>query len=112
MGRKKTGKRSGAPTWALGSQLTFLESRRSLWLASPAAEHGSFYSNVTWLFLKKYGWDMRDNEDPDPDEADLPSICDELSNDDDEAVQKERRLIFKILRKVFLLTMFLFHILN
>jgi hypothetical protein len=100
MGQCKNGKRRGPPTWARGTQLTFLDERKSTWQNASSAQQGRFYTNCTWLFIKKYGWELRDNDDADPDKDNITTIRQELSEEGDEQEQAGHDLIYKKLRKV------------
>lgn len=101
MPRKSNGRRRGPPTWAKGTQLIFLTTRMSYWFDQTAVQRGQFYSDVTWLFLKKYGWDLADNEDLDPNEEEIDNIRQELSDGGETIEEQERRRkIFSKLRDV------------
>jgi hypothetical protein len=100
MGRRKNGKRRGPPTWAKGTQLAFLEKRKSAWTDAGSVQRGKFYTNCTWLFIKKYGWDLKDNDDDDPDEDKIVDIRKELVEEGDEETQEEHTVAYKKLRQV------------
>lgn len=100
MARAKTGKRRGPPTWARGSQLIFLRSRMSTWADCKATQRGKFYSDVTWLYLSKYGWDNEDNEDVDLDDSDMAAVREELRNSGTLEEQQQNQATFKGLRRV------------
>lgn len=79
----------------------FLQNRMAQWLACRSGQRGMFYTNITFLFLKKYGWETQDNENDDPDDSDMATIRQELAEgDEDEQVQHLD--IYTLLRKVSL----------
>lgn len=52
---KKKGQ--GRSTWATGTKFKFLDARATEWQESLDNNSStSFYTSVTWLWVKKYGW--------------------------------------------------------
>jgi hypothetical protein len=90
MGRQPTGGRRGATNWAKGSQLSFLERRKDAWVdCEGKKERSQFYSDVAILFVHKYGWELQDNDDADPDESDIALIRKALTGEGTEDEQKK-----------------------
>lgn len=84
----------GKQSWAAGTKLKFLQSHNSAWLSStgqgPDAA-GSFYSQVTKLWVKKYGWHFdheKDLEDDTPDPTPESLLEPEEAVDDAEAAKR------------------------
>lgn len=101
MPRKANGVRRGPKTWAKGSQIEFLRSRFTSWVSCTNSNlRGNLYTNVTWLFIKKYGWQLEDNDDADPDEGDIGEIREELANTGELNEQEAYQKIFKRTRSV------------
>lgn len=73
--------RHGPPCWATGSQLVFLQKRKPLWNGLDSHERYRFYFDMTTLFLKKYGWELTDNDDDDPDESQVEQYLADLAQD-------------------------------
>ncbi|KAJ7042208.1 hypothetical protein C8F04DRAFT_1252184 [Mycena alexandri] len=71
---RATGKKPGKISWVHGTKETFFASRSDEWLSAQrmgTANLGKFYDDVTNLYIQKYGYDLKDNEDlaedvPDP----------------------------------------------
>ncbi|KAK7050158.1 hypothetical protein R3P38DRAFT_3173224 [Favolaschia claudopus] len=69
----------GKPPWVHGTKKTFLAKRRDEWLReSEAGRAGSFYTKMAKLYVKKYGCDLKDDEDLAVDVEDPP---DEAANE-------------------------------
>jgi hypothetical protein len=101
MPRKAKGGRRGASNWAKGTQLPFLESRKDTWEdCENKKERSQFYADVAILFVNKYGWDLQDNDDPDPDESDIASIRKALTGEGTEEKQKQHAAELATLRAV------------
>ncbi|KAJ7633768.1 hypothetical protein DFH06DRAFT_1336855 [Mycena polygramma] len=72
--RAVEGKKPGKEPWIHGTKLVFFATRSEAWKAAQAlGSHatGKFYDDATNLYLLKYGYEMKDNEDladdvPDP----------------------------------------------
>lgn len=102
MPRKNKGGRRGAANWAKGTQLVFLESRKPEWLAAAVSRksRSKFYGDMAILFVKKYGWDMVDNGDPDPDESDIAALRGGLLDGDTAEANKAQVARLTALRAV------------
>lgn len=98
MPRGKKFTKPGRQSWAIGSQFTYLESMLEAWRATD--DVSTFYSNATFLFLKKYGWELRDNDSEDPNPALVDEYVKELNGEGSPEQQKENELTAKVLRKV------------
>ncbi|KAJ7446034.1 hypothetical protein B0H11DRAFT_2249218 [Mycena galericulata] len=71
--RKQPGKKPGKVGWVHGTKLTFFKSRVVEWTKAQEAgikEISTFYTDITNLYLLKYGYDMKDDEDLDVDVPD------------------------------------------
>ncbi|KAJ7833657.1 hypothetical protein B0H13DRAFT_2370320 [Mycena leptocephala] len=71
--RAKAIKKPGKQSWIHGTKLTFFASRSEEWKAASESGYtvlGTFYTKVTNLYLLKYGYDLKDDEDLAEDTAD------------------------------------------
>jgi hypothetical protein len=78
--RKKgeTKKKRGKASWVWGTKLRFFEARKDEWLAAVDTNQTSpFYTTMAKLYVRKYGYHVKDNEDLVEDIADPP---DEAAN--------------------------------
>ncbi|KAF8145913.1 hypothetical protein K438DRAFT_1781538 [Mycena galopus ATCC 62051] len=90
--RKVAGKKPGKTSWVHGTKLVFLASRAPDWKIAQELGPQSvskFYDDVSNLFVHKYGYDMKDEDDldedvPDPTDPNGPD-ADALSLDKEEA---------------------------
>ncbi|KAJ7092022.1 hypothetical protein B0H15DRAFT_799760 [Mycena belliarum] len=77
---RKHGKKPGKVSWVHGTKLEFFSSRADAWMRSQetgGAAVTKFYDDLTKLYLMKYGYDMKDDEDldtdiPDPTDPNAP----------------------------------------
>lgn len=105
--KPKNDKPPGRTSWVTGTKLTFLDSRRETWqraVDAGPAKAGQFYSNITKLFIKKYGYDLPLHEDLEVDVEDPPDECvddeDPEQEDMDEEEAERRSEIYNTIRTV------------
>ncbi|KAJ7908409.1 hypothetical protein B0H13DRAFT_2331394 [Mycena leptocephala] len=54
----------GKESWVHGTKLTFFSKQKDMWMtASETNDTGSFYTKMARLFVAKYGYLLKDNED-------------------------------------------------
>ncbi|KII83052.1 hypothetical protein PLICRDRAFT_180780 [Plicaturopsis crispa FD-325 SS-3] len=90
--KPKNDKPPGRTSWVKGTKLTFLDSRRETWQRAVDAgpvKAGVFYSNVTKLFLKKYGYNLPLDEDLEVDVEDPPDECIDDEDPEQEDMDEE-----------------------
>ncbi|KAJ7030686.1 hypothetical protein C8F04DRAFT_1263589 [Mycena alexandri] len=84
---RRTGKKPGKVSWVHGTKLKFFSTRSEEWMSAQrmgTTQLGTFYDNITNLYIQKYGYDLKDDEDlevdvedptdpnaPDPDKGSL-----------------------------------------
>ncbi|KAJ6549006.1 hypothetical protein B0H19DRAFT_1265778 [Mycena capillaripes] len=93
--------RPGKPSWVWGTKKVFFERRKDDWVRESEADRaGEFYTKVAKLYLKKYPWDLADNEDYAFDFEDPPdSAADEVVHEVlDPEIEKTRVESMKTLR--------------
>ncbi|KAJ7779982.1 hypothetical protein B0H16DRAFT_1711211 [Mycena metata] len=101
--RRTEGKKPGKISWIHGTKATFFESRAVDWAAAQKGgsfQVGQFYDNISSLYLQKYGYNMKDEDDL---AEDVPDPTDPQARDADAATltQEEadrRSKIYKELR--------------
>lgn len=104
MGRKKSGKPAGRSSSFQGTKSVFLESFKDEFLKAQKTDPSAFYTRITHIFLKKYGFDLPFDQDvaggiiPEDDEGNIVSA----PGLPDVEVER-RRQILKDLRPVSLL---------
>ncbi|KAJ7712788.1 hypothetical protein B0H16DRAFT_1479102, partial [Mycena metata] len=80
-GRHKKGEAKAAPgrqSWVWGTKLEFFSKRKAHWLKQAEdGQAGAFYTKMMKLYIKKYGYNLADDEDFEFDVADPP---DEAAN--------------------------------
>ncbi|KAJ7040783.1 hypothetical protein C8F04DRAFT_1309654 [Mycena alexandri] len=81
--RHKKGEEKAAPgrlSWVWGTKLAFFSKRKDQWLReAEAGRAGAFYTKMMKLYLKKYGYQLADDEDFEVDIEDPPdSAADEV----------------------------------
>ncbi|KAF7972065.1 hypothetical protein HWV62_19131 [Athelia sp. TMB] len=105
MTRRKNGDptvKRGKKSWVSGTKARFLQTHNEAWFESTARGSdaaGAFYSQVTKLWIKKYGWHFDCEKDLDEDTPD-PTLEDLLEPEepvDDEEAQK-RAEYYQIMR--------------
>ncbi|KII88849.1 hypothetical protein PLICRDRAFT_175110 [Plicaturopsis crispa FD-325 SS-3] len=82
----------GPVPWIRGTKLKFFDSRREAWQRAVEAgpdKAGTFYTNVTKLFFKKYGWDLKYDDDLAEDVDDPPDECLDEEDSDAEDLDEE-----------------------
>lgn len=73
--RQKTPQQRGPKVKFVGSKFKFVDSRKGIWReAVDSNKAGEFYSNITKLWLRKYGWEL-------PFDTDLEDKVDDPSDD-------------------------------
>ncbi|KAJ7016272.1 hypothetical protein C8F04DRAFT_1282008 [Mycena alexandri] len=68
---RRTGKKPGKISWVHGTKEKFFTSRSDEWLSAQrmgTAKLGKFYDDITNLYIQKYGYDLKDDEDLEEDE--------------------------------------------
>ncbi|KAJ7702937.1 hypothetical protein B0H16DRAFT_1748003 [Mycena metata] len=82
-GRHRKGTEKAAPgkvSWVWGTKLVFFSKRKDQWLVeAEAGRAGAFYTKLMKLYVKKYGYQLADDEDLEVDIEDPPdSAADEV----------------------------------
>ncbi|KAJ7019035.1 hypothetical protein C8F04DRAFT_1276733 [Mycena alexandri] len=70
---RATGKKPGKVSWVHGTKEKFFVSRSDEWLSAQrmgTAKLGKFYDDITNLYIQKYGYDLKDEDDLEEDVAD------------------------------------------
>lgn len=101
----------GKKSWASGTKLKFLQSHNGAWLSSTARSPdaaGTFYSQVTKLWFKKYGWSFEYENDLDEDTPDpTPESLLEPEEPVDDAEAARRKKCYNDMRAVSISKKFL-----
>lgn len=103
MVQESTGQHCGPPAWTTDTQFAFLMAKVAIWLQGTEADHGPFYTNMTWMFLKHFGWSLEDTENADPIDSELDAIRNELAKQMSEGTDEEQKSLqgkFQSLRLV------------
>lgn len=93
--------KKGPKPWASGSKLAFLQRHNTEWLSAHARGSeviGPFYTQVTKMWIKKYGWHWDHREDPAVEPPD-PSVDDVLQPEeevDSEEAEKRQQYATKM----------------
>lgn len=103
MGRNNNGQRRGPPSWTTATQFQFLMDHSQVWVDTNSKAHGHFYDNVTWLFIKHFGWGLDNSESPEPLDSEIDSIRASIAAETAECtitIQLECQTIYANIRKV------------
>jgi hypothetical protein len=98
--------RPGKVSWVHGTKQTFFERRRDEWLRERDAKRsGAFYSKITKLYLKKYGYRMRDDQDlaedlEDPPDSAANEVIHEILDEREKAFRDEYTKTLRTVRRI------------
>ncbi|KAJ6556066.1 hypothetical protein B0H19DRAFT_1376963 [Mycena capillaripes] len=85
----------GKQSWVYGTKLQFFEHRKEDWLREAEAEKsGPFYTKMVKLYIAKYGYHLRDDQDLGFDVEDPPDSADTVVHEVLDDAEKEFRALY------------------